>query len=59
MGLSLNIAILDVPLSIWKKMLHPLSGFSFGRRSIWHLGRRGWLISCFGYSSICVEFGLA
>ncbi|XP_021762299.1 protein TRIGALACTOSYLDIACYLGLYCEROL 2, chloroplastic-like isoform X1 [Chenopodium quinoa] len=38
-------AILDVPRSIWKQTLRPLSDFGFGRRSIWEGGVGLFLVS--------------
>lgn len=37
--------VLDVPRSIWKKTLQPLSDFGFGRRSIWEGGVGLFLVS--------------
>ncbi|XP_028798254.1 protein TRIGALACTOSYLDIACYLGLYCEROL 2, chloroplastic-like isoform X1 [Neltuma alba] len=37
--------ILDVPRTIWKKTLRPLSDFGFGRRSIWEGGVGLFLLS--------------
>lgn len=38
-------AVLDVPRSIWRQTLRPLSDFGFGRRSIWEGGVGLFLIS--------------
>lgn len=38
-------AVLEVPRSIWKKTLRPLSDFGFGRRSIWEGGVGLFLVS--------------
>lgn len=43
-ALSLS-GILDIPRSIWKQTLRPLSDFGFGRRSIWEGGVGLFLVS--------------
>ncbi|KAK4784504.1 hypothetical protein SAY86_018872 [Trapa natans] len=39
------VAVLGVPWNLWKRTLHPLSDFGFGRRSIWEGGVGLFLVS--------------
>lgn len=48
-------AALDNPHSIWKRALHPLSGFGFGRKNIWEGGVGLFIVS----STVLLALGLA
>lgn len=48
--------VLDIPKTIWRQTLRPLSDFGFGRRSIWEGGVGLFLVSCMVLFVLCLAW---